>query len=159
MSKIRRLVLFQQAAAHLQTLPGAGPAVEIYRGEIPDPTKVPLLPGPGGAADPSGRIAPYVVLFGGTGNPLVEPDVADTADELSWTLHGLCVAGHVEDCLHLVDRVHSRLFRAELAHADVVVGRLVPPPGYDPGPPRRIDTVQPIRYEVPLQYQLVATAD
>ncbi|MEV5001943.1 hypothetical protein [Nocardioides sp. LML1-1-1.1] len=159
MSKIRRLVLFLAAADALGALPGTGPTVTIYRGEIPDPTTVPLLPGPGGAPDPSGRIAPYLVLDGGVGNPFVEPDVADTADELDWTLHALCVAGHVEDCYHLVDRVHARLFRAELTHDDVVVGRLAPPPGYDPGPPRRIDTVKPVRFEVPLQYRLVATAD
>lgn len=159
MSKIRRLVLFQAAADALSSLPGPGPTVEIYRGEIPAPTTVPLLQAAGGYPDPSGRIAPYVVLFGGTGSPFVEPDVADTADELSWTLQMLCVAGHLEDCLHLVDRVHTRLFRAQLTHDAVVVGRLVPPPGFDPGPPRRIDTVQPVRFEVPLQYRLVATAD
>ncbi|NGZ99624.1 hypothetical protein G5V59_02505 [Nocardioides sp. W3-2-3] len=81
MSKIRRLVLFLAAADALGTLPGTGGPVTVYRGEIPDPTKVPLLQNPGGYPDRSGRIAPYVVLFGGTGNPFVEPDVADTADE------------------------------------------------------------------------------
>lgn len=162
MSKVSRRTLFAEAVARLDGMSsgtGIGPTVTVYRGEIPEPSAVPLLQTPSGHPDPSGRIAPYVVVFGGIGNPLVEPDVADTADELDWTLHLLCAAAYAEDCLALVDRVHSRLFRAELVHADVVVGRLAPPPGYDPGPPRRVDTVQPVRFEAPLQYRLTATAD
>lgn len=159
MSAIRRVVLFQQAVTRIEGTGGPGPAVTVYRGEIPAADDVPLLTDPiTDHPDPAGRIAPYVVAFGGVGTPLVEPDVAETVDELDWTLHLLCAAAFVDDCLDLVDRVHARLFRAELVHAGVVVGRLVPPPGYDPGPPRRIDTVQPVRFESPLQYRLTATA-
>lgn len=155
-SVIRRLVLTQSAITRLEQLPGPGPAVTIYPGEIPDPP--PLLASANGSPDPGGRIAPYVVAFGGISNPEVEPDVAGTVDELEWTLHLLCVAGYQDDCLHLVDRVHSWLYRADLVHADVVLGHLSTPPGYEPGPPRRIDTVKPVRFEAPLQYRLTATA-
>lgn len=157
MSSIRRLVLNQQVNTRLLGLPALGPSVAIYNGEIPNPP--PLLQTAGGLPDPSGRVAPYVVLFGGIGSPIVEPDVADTVDELDWPVHLLCVAGYLDDCLDLVDRVHSWLFRWTPVHEGVVLGRLVPPPGYEPGPPRRVDTVQPIRSEAPLQYRLTATAD
>lgn len=155
-SAIRRVVLHQQTLARLQTLPGAGPTVTIYGGEIPDPP--PLLRTPSGDPDPAGRVAPYVVLFGGVGNPDVEPDVARTVDELDWSVHLLCVSAFLDDCLDLVDRVHSWLHRWEPVHAGVAVGHLVPPPGYDPGPPRPLQTVKPIRFESPLQYRLTATA-
>lgn len=159
MSTIRRVVLFQQAVARLETMGGPGPAVTVYAGEIPGAADVPLLTDPlTSQPDPARRIAPYVVAFGGVGNPLVEPDVAQTVDELDWTLHLLCAAAFVEDCLDLVDRIHTRLFRAELVHDGVVVGQLVPPPGYDPGPPRPVRGVEPIRFESPLQYRLIATA-
>lgn len=159
MSAIRRLVLFRQAVTHLEGTGGPGPAVTVFAGEIPPVDGAPLLTDPlTNQPDPSGRIAPYVVAFGGIGNPIVEPDVAETVDELDWTLHLLCAAAFVEDCLDLVDRVHARLFRTELVHDGVVVGHLAPPRGYAPGPPRRIDTVQPVRFESPLQYRLIATA-
>lgn len=159
MSAIRRVVLFHQSVTLLNGIGAPGPAVTVFPGEIPAAGDVPLLKDPiTNTPDPSGRIAPYVVAFGGIGNPLVEPDVADTVDELDWTLHLLCAAAYADDCLDLVDRVHSRLYRAELVHDGVVVGRLVPPLGYDPGPPRRIDAVQPVRFESPLQYRLIATA-
>lgn len=158
---IRRLILTQQAVSRLRALPGtapalAGPAVVVYDGEIPEQ---PPLVTVNGNPDPGGRVAPYVVAFGGIGNSRVEPDVAESATELDWTLHLLCVAGHRDDCLHLVDRVHAWMYRALLAHDGVVVGRLVTPPGYDPGPPRRLDAVKPVRFEAPLQYRLTATAD
>lgn len=158
MSAIRRNVLFRQSIALLEAM-GGSPAITVHAGEIPPPEQVPLLMAPGGVyPDPSGRIAPYVVAFGGVGNPVVEPDVGDTADELDWTLHLLVAAGYAADCLDAVDRVHAQLFRAELVHAGVVVGRLAPPLGYDPGPPRHITTVAPARFESPLQYRLIATA-
>lgn len=156
MSSIRRLLLNQQVHTRLQALPGPGPTPVIFAGEIPNPP--PLLKTAGGDPDPSGRVAPYIVHFGGIGSPVVEPDVADSVDELDWPVQLLCVAAYLDDCLDLVDRVHSWLFRWEPVHAGVVLGRLSPPPGYEPGPPRRLDQVQPVRFEAPLQYRLTATA-
>lgn len=156
MSSIRRLVLTQQVDARLRALPGL-PAVKVYAGEIPDPA--PLLTIPGSSSpDPSGRVAPYVVRFGGIGRPFVEPDVARCADELDWPVHLICVAPFEDDVLALVDRVHTHLFRWAPVVDGVAVGVLEPPLGYEPPPPRRLDRVQPVRFEVPLQYRLTATA-
>jgi hypothetical protein len=153
---IRRLLLTQAVDDRLDALPGL-PAVKRYDGEIPDPA--PLLTIPGSSTpDPSGRVAPYVVSFGGIGRPVVEPDVAQTMVELDWPVHLICVAGFRDDVLALVDRVHSWLFRWSPVINGVAVGHLEPPLGYEPPPPRRIDAVQPVRFEVPLQYRLAVTA-
>ncbi|WGX98726.1 hypothetical protein [Nocardioides sp. L-11A] len=156
MSSIRRLVLAQQVDARLRAMPGL-PAVELYAGEIPKPPPMLTIPGTS-TPDPSGRVAPYVVVFGGIGRPVVEPDVARCADELDWPVHLICVAPFRDDVLALVDRVHSWLFRWSPVVNGVAVGVLEPPLGYEPPPPRRLDTVQPVRFEVPLQYRLTATA-
>jgi hypothetical protein len=39
----------------------------------------------------------------------------------------------------------------------MVVGRFKPPVGYDPGPFRRDDAVNPSRFSLPLQYRTTAT--
>ncbi|AIY17782.1 hypothetical protein GUY44_07140 [Pimelobacter simplex] len=157
MATIRRLLLSHQVDARLRALPVAGPAVTVYEGEIPNPAPLLTMPGTN-TPDPSGRVAPYVVHFGGVGTPVVEPDVADSMVELDWPVHLLCVAGYRDDCLDLVDRVHAWLYRWSPVVDGVAVGRLTQPLGYEPAPPRRIDTVQPVRFEVPLQYRLAATA-
>lgn len=156
MSDIRRVVLAHEVDTRLRALPGL-PVVTVFDGEIPDPPPLLTIPGTS-TPDPSGRVAPYVVHFGGIGRPIVETDVAETVDELDWPLHLLCVAGFRDDVLALVDRMHSWLFRWSPDIDGVAVGSLEPPLGYEPPPPRRIDTVQPIRFEVPLQYRLTITA-
>lgn len=156
MTSISRLELFQASIARLNALPvTASPTPVIYPGEIP--TSPPLLQTGAGDTDPSGRVAPYVVAFGGGGRPDVEPDLGDSAVDLDWGLQLVCAAGFINDVLQLADRIHDHLFRWAPVVAGVVVGELRPPTGYDPGVVRRFDQVKPIRFELPLQYRLIAT--
>lgn len=153
---IRRKVLGDLAHTRLVDL---GPTVTVYRGELPDPP--PVITTPAGP-DPSGRIAKYVVLFAGAGDPVIELDVAEANTELAWSFTTICVAGYEADCLDLVDDVHQLFFRwrpdltPELAGH--VFGRVTPPPGFDPGSVRRIDRPGlPPRFELPLLWRLPVT--
>lgn len=151
---IRRKLIGDQIEALLRTLTD----VTYYRGEVPD---APPLIETDGITDPSGRVAPYVVQFTGSGTPYVnaERDVADTHDDLTAVHQVTCVAGYEADCLHLVDQVDHLLRRWTPTAPGLAFGRLTPPPGYDPGQPRRDNTLQgsPPRYFVPLQYRLDVT--
>lgn len=149
---IRRKVLGDLAEARLAGVAGSP---TIYRGEIPDQPPV-LMNGP--TPDPSGRVAKHVVLFGGGGNPIVEADVADCNTELDWMFTTICVAGYEADCLDLVDDVSVQLYRWTPALTDHVFGRVAPPPGFDPGSPRRMDRKGlPPRFELPLLWRLYVT--
>lgn len=148
---IRRKVLGDLVDTRLQDLAG----VIIYRGEIPDIP--PVIQTPSGP-DPSGRVAKHVVFFGGAGDPTVEADVADYNTELAWSFTTICVAGYHDDCLDLVDDTTALLHRWTPLLEDHVFGRVKPPPGFDPGSPRRIDRKGlPPRFELPLLWQLPVT--
>lgn len=149
---VSRLALFQASIDRLEAISGSGPTISVYRGEIP--TDPPLLK-VGTTVDQARRIAPYVVAFPGAGDPIVEPDLAETADELAWPLRLVVAAGYEEDLLDAVDRVHAWLFRWSPVVDGIVCGRFTTPPGFAAGV-RRFDQVTPIRFEMPLQYQLVA---
>lgn len=149
---VSRLALFQASMTRLGAIPGPGPTITMYRGEIP--TDPPLLE-VAGAVDPARRVAPYAVVFAGGGNPLVEPDLARTSDELEWPLRGVVAAGYEDDLLDAYDRLHTHLFRWSPVVDGIVCGRYEPPPGYDPAV-RRFDQVSPIRFELPFHYRLVA---
>lgn len=150
---VSRLALFQASVIRLQALAGAGPTITVYPGEVP--AQPPLLT-VDGAPDQSRRVAPYVVVFAGAGNPIVEPDLARTSVELDWPLRMVVAAGFEEDLLDAVDRIHGWFFRWSPVIDGTVCGRFEPPAGYDPGV-RRFDQVQPIRFELPLEYRLTAT--
>lgn len=150
---VARLALLQATAARLDAIPSSGPKITVYRGEVP--TSPPLL-AVDSTVDPARRVAPYVVLFGGAGNPIVQPDLAETADELDWSARLVVAAGYENDLLDAVDRIHAWLFRWTPAIDGTVCGRFTTPPGFDAAV-RRFDQVQPIRFEMPLQYHLVAT--
>lgn len=149
---VSRLALFQASTARLETIPGPGPTITVYRGEIP--TDPPLLE-VGGVVDQAQRIAPYLVVFPGAGDPVVEPDLARTSDELEWPLRGILAAGYEEDLLDAYDRLHAQMFRWTPVIAGTVCGQFEPPPGFQPAV-RRFDQVTPIRYELPFEYRLVA---
>lgn len=151
LTPIRRKGLGDLTYDRLDTLPG----VIIYRGEIPDIP--PVIQTPSGP-DPSGRVAKHVVFFTGAGNPVIEADAAGFNTELAWSFTTICVAGYEPDCLDLVDDVHQLLYRWTPVLADHVFGRVAPPPGFDPGSPRRIDRAGiPSRFELPLLWQLPVT--
>lgn len=127
----------------------------VYRGEVPD--KPPVIQ-TAGKDDPSGRIAPYVVLYTGAGNPTVEADLGRGGVELDWSFQTNCVAGYDADCGRLVDRVTDLLFRWVPQLDGHAFGLIEPPPGFDPGPIRRQDlTGIPPRFFAPLQWRLSIT--
>lgn len=149
---IRRKVLGDLVDTRLGGVTGAP---TIYRGEIPDQPPL-IMNGPN--PDPSGRVAKHVVWYGGGGNPIVEQDIADVNIELDWSFTTICVAGYHDDCVDLVDDVTLRLHRWIPALNDHVFGRVKPPPGFDPGSPRRIDLKGlPPRFELPLLWRLYVT--
>lgn len=153
MTGIRRKILLDLVETRLGLLPGV-PDVTVFVGEVPD--KPPVLTTPAGP-DASGRVAPYVALFGFTGNPVIEADVGDCNTELDWPFQVTCAAAYEADCLHLVDRVYDQLYRWTPVLAGHSFGRVKPPPGFDPGPARPDTQVKPIRFFVPLQWRLPVT--
>jgi hypothetical protein len=145
-SSIRSQLITNAVETLLKTLIG----VAYYRGEVPD--QPPRLPD-------SDRVGPYIVLYPFPGKPGPGGDLGGVSDDLDWTGQVTCAAGFETDCEHLVDRVHALLFRATPTVAGIVLGQLVPPPGYDPGPVRIDRTISPPRFSVPLQYRLTATVN
>lgn len=128
-------------------LASLSPTVDVFRGEVtasPD-----ILP--------NGRVKSYVVYypFGPSDGP--DANVGDTVTDLTYTCQITCVAGFEADCEYLVDQVAGLMNRWTPTVAGLVFGRFRPPPGYDPGPVRRDDTVKPVRFWVPLQYRITAT--
>lgn len=157
---IRRKVLGDLLVERLVALPGS-PVVVVYRGEVSSRGRRPLVDGstdPPMLAQPRGAVAPYVVVFDGTGAVELEAGLARCGEQLRWTPQVTVAAAFPEDCLQTVDRVHAWLYGWQPAvGAGVAAGLMVPPPGFDPGPPRPDRTVSPVRWFVPLQWQLDLT--
>jgi hypothetical protein len=145
--KIRRKELGDQLEARLKALPGS-PAVTVYRGEVDE--HPPTYPD-------SDRVAPYVVLFDGTGTVNLEPDLAYRNEDLAWTPQITIAAGFSPDCVQLVDRVCAWVYRWSPVLEGVAAGLLEPPPGFDPGPVRIDRTVSPPRFFVPTQWRVDVT--
>lgn len=127
------------------------------------------LPAPSGwSADPQPksatdvRVRPYFVLYPGAGGQGPDPDLADTAVDLTQPFQITAAAGDVEDLLALVDRIEARLLRwtpdLGTAGAGLHIGYLRRPPGVPATAPVLTDTQHsPARHYTPLQYQLTAT--
>lgn len=148
---IRRKALGDLVGQRLTELAG----VTAFRGEIPDRPPV-LMNGPN--PDVSGRVAKHIVWFSGAGNPIVEADLADFNTELEWSFTTICVAAYEADCLDLVDDVHELFYRWTPALDDHAFGRVTPPPGFDPGTPRRMDrTGAAPRFELPMLWRVSIT--
>jgi len=153
MTTISRLTLSDAVVARLGTLPG----VTVYKGEVPD---APPVIEAGGFPDAAGRVAPYVVIYGSAGTPNTsQADLGDAADDLDWGVQVTVAAGYEDDCLHTVDRVHTALYRWAPTGlgAGIVAGGLRPPVGFDPGPARIDNDVQPPRFWLPLLYRTTVT--
>lgn len=156
---IRRKVLGDQLEARLIALPGA-PIVAVYRGSV---TKAGRRPQDPNSVDPPlmldvpDVVAPYVVLFDGTGTPNIEPDLAYANEDLRWTPQVTVAAGFPEDCIQTLDRVCAWIYRWQPVISGVGVGMLEPPPGFNPGVARPDRTVTPPRFFVPTQWQLDVT--
>jgi hypothetical protein len=152
---ISRRVLLNQTVTRLEALPGPGPTVTVYKGEIPAEPPVIIT---AGNPDPSGRVAPYAVVYVLGGSPDIEPDLGDANDDLATGIQVTVAAGYEEDALATIDRIHAHLYRwTPNLGSGVIAGRMRPPPGFDPGPVRRDDQPKPPRFWLPLLYTLTAT--
>lgn len=111
-------------------------------------------PAPKSPTDP--RVAPYFVLYPGTGTPGPDEALGDCHQDITATVLVTAVAGDVDDLLGLVDRIHNVLHLWAPTVPGVVCGRLKPLPGYEAA--QLVDhQVQPPRLFVPLRYQFAAT--
>jgi hypothetical protein len=150
---ISRRVLLTRAVEHAEALPGS-PTVKVYKSEVPDKPPVIVVDG---EPDPGGRVTPYVVIYVLGGTPNIEPDLGGANDDLATGLQITVAAGYAEDAAHTVDRVHAHFYRWSPDLGDgVMVGRLEPPPGYDPGAVRPDPQPKPPRFYLPLLYTLIA---
>lgn len=133
-----------------ETWQGAGvlAGVTIYDAFVPD--TVPLLD------DPSGRIAPYIVLRSNLGTGIGERALYPTSGDSVVTYTATCVAGWRADCEHLASNVASLLLDWIPTLDGHQFGFMEPPPGYSP-PVLHATAVSPARFWVPLQYRLPAT--
>lgn len=145
-SSIRSQLITNAVEAQLNTVPG----LRVYRVEVEDQ--------PPRMVD-SDRVAPYAVLYPFPANPGPGGDLANAADDLDYTCQVTVAAGFAQDCEATADRVHAKMYLFTPTVAGVVLGQLVPPPGYDPGPIRVDRTITPPRSSLPLQYRCVATAN
>lgn len=151
MAGIARLPLLFAFAARLDAIGGLG----VYRAEVPGKPPVKVTDS---APDASGRVAPYVVIYPSPGTPTRGGhDLADSHEDLDWLVQLIVAAGYLEDLLHAVDRIDAQLHMWAPTISGISCNGLRPPPGYDPGPSRRNDAVDPPRHWLPLQYRLTAT--
>jgi hypothetical protein len=127
-------------------LPGTTPPTKGYLSEAGD---VPLLDGK--------HAQRYWVLHPWTGNPDTESDLADQNVQLAWGFQLTVAAGFPLDVVDLQVRADAALYRWTPVVEGHVCGRLHPPAGYDPGPPRPDKDFTPHRFWLPLQYQTTIT--
>lgn len=126
----------------------------VYPGEVPDK---PTIAG-GNDPDPDGRVAPYAVVYPSPGARSTDArDAADTDRSLDWLVQVTVAAGYRDDLLAALDDVTAALDGWAPVIDGISCNALRAPAGYDPGPVRRDDDVDPPRFYVPLQYRLTAT--
>lgn len=127
----------------------------VYRGEVkPKPPVIQT----DGADDPSGRVGPYAVIYPSPGTPSpAGQDYADSYTSLDWLVQITVAAGWGEDLDEAVDLVDGRLLGWAPEIDGIACDGLRPPLGFDPGPARRDESVEPPRHWLPLQYVLTAT--
>lgn len=145
-STIRSQLITNSVEAQLNTVAG----LKVYRAEVPDQ--------PPRMVD-SDRVAPYAVLYPFPGNPGPGGDLGNVSDDLDYTCQVTVAAGFVQDCEAMVDKVHNKMYLFTPTVAGAVLGQMIPPVGYDPGPIRIDRTITPPRSSLPLQYRCVATAN
>lgn len=102
----------------------------------------------------------YAVFHPGGGDPLLnDPNrgsLTAQPGQLLWTFQVTVVGNDFEQIGQVIDTIRGLLDGKTLTVAGAKVGRMQPPFGYQPPPPRPQQQVQPARMEVPLQYQVLA---
>lgn len=142
---LRRKLITDAVVTQAKTLPN----VQVFRGEIDDP--VATLPN-------SSRVNRYIVIYPFGGDPGPDRELSDTAIDLDYGFQATVVAGYATDAEYLIDQTYALFYRWIPAVTGLVFGSFRPPTGYDPGPMRRDDDVQPPRFWSPLQFVTTATA-
>lgn len=152
MATVSRFTLGGLIEARLDGLTG----ISVYRGDVPNP--LPVITTPDGP-DPSGRVAKYIVLHTGGGDPVIDRKLSDTGDELTWSFQTNVGAGYDADCADAADQVVDRLHLWQPVQAGYQFGLVRPPFGFDPGNirPQQIPGMPP-RFFLPLQWRLQAHA-
>lgn len=76
--------------------------------------------------------------------------------QLLWQFQVSCAGGNHDYVLWVVDTVRGLLDGKSLSVAGSVVGRMQPPPGFQPPPPKAQPLDSGQRLQVPLLYQVLA---
>lgn len=105
----------------------------------------------------SDRAGRYVVIypFGATDGPDI--NLAEAGGDIGYGFQVNCAAGFPSDAEFLVDQVRGLFNRWTPTVSGMVVGMFRPPVGYQPGPLRINEAVQPARFWMPMQFVTVAT--
>lgn len=120
------------------------------KGYVSEPVDVPAL-------GRQGEVQRYWVLHPFPGTPGTELDLADTVVDSDWTFQITAAAGFALDAVAIAEDIHALLYRWIPTVAGYVCGPIKPPPGYDPGPPRKDESIKPHRFFTPLQYRTTIT--
>lgn len=108
--------------------------------------------------DSSGSLtAGYAVLHAGGGND-TPMNLAMAPDALLWGFQVSCVGEDLDQVGWVVDEVRGLLTGKTLTVTGHVVGRMVPPLGFEAPPPRPQHGAEPPRLSVPLLYRVLAAA-
>lgn len=158
---LSRRLITDQILARLTA--GLAP-VQVFDAELLDrttgqPVTAPVITGPDGQPDPSGRVAKHTVLYPWPGDPSTDADLADAHVDLDLIYQVNAIAGWRPDCEQLIDDVDAVLHRWAPVIEGAECSGMRPPVGFRPGAIRRIDAERPAppRFWVPLQYQLRIT--
>lgn len=111
--------------------------------------------------DGSGNLTSgYAVFYPGGGDPaLADRDrgsLSAKPGQLLWSFQISAVGQDRNQITWVIDEVRTLLDGKTLTVAGAKVGRMQPPFGYQPPPPRPEYQAQPPRLLVPLQYQVLA---
>lgn len=129
----------------------------VYPGEV-DPAPPTLVTA--GQPDPSGRVAPYAVVWGATGRPDPNPNLGATSGGTARTGDSILsgqitfAAGYLNDLLAVLDEVIPLLQLWVPTIDGLECGPLRQQPGFDAGPPRLDERVRPPRWMSPWMWRL-----
>lgn len=99
----------------------------------------------------------YAAFYPGGGDPR-RSNLAVVPGQLLWTFQVSAVGQDRDQVGWVIDTVRGLLDGKSLDVSGTKVGRMQPPFGYQPPPPRPEFQAQPPRLSVPLQYQLLAVS-
>lgn len=123
----------------------------VFVAEIPDQPPVLVTDG---APDPSGRVAPYAIIWPGAGRPDLNPSLEATPTDHLWAGQVTFAAGFADDLLALLDDAIPLLNLWVPVIDGITCGPMRPTPGADPGPIRPERDARPPRFSLPTLWRL-----